>query len=182
MDSKTIYRYKLAPEILDMIIEFARIHLYSTREVFKDKWKEWLQTNHEIVETEKHRLKAIGYTKNINEKMYTSARYYFKNKLKEPEPEPIARETQKNQEKREYIILDQGLITAMDEYIIENYNRQFKPSTAYDEFLELNNMMIKEEIKRLKSKSSRDGDYIWKIKKTFKNRCYIIEQRQLQTT
>ena len=181
MDSKIVYRYKLAPDLLDKITDFSRLHMYSRREVFKEKWKEWLITNHEIVETEKQRLETLGYKKNINEKMYTSARYYFKNKLKEPVPDPIAQERQERQEKRQYIILDTALITAMDEYIIENYNRQFKPSTAYDEFLQLNNDIIKEEIGRLKSQVTIDSDYKWKIKKTLKNRCYIIEQRQLLT-
>jgi hypothetical protein len=160
--------------------------MYSSREVFKDKWKEWLIINREIVDTEKRRLKELGCTKNIDQKMYTATRYYFKKKETKEEtnattatattsPTPPPTNT------RGYVVLKQELVAKIDTYIKETYNKEFKPSTSYTHFIELNKDIVDIEVERLLKieigKLDTRDKCREKIKKTFKNRCFVLEQK-----
>lgn len=176
---RSIYRYKLSPHIIELLTNFSRLHMYSSREVFKDKWKEWLIINREIVDAEKRRLKELGCTKNIDEKMYTATRYYFKNKKTKEETTPPPTPPPTNT--RGYVVLKQELVAKMDTYIKETYNKEFKPSTSYIHFTELNKDIIDIEVERLLKieigKLDTREKCREKIKKTFKNRCFVLEQK-----
>ena len=91
--TKAIYRYKLSSETIELIQNFSKLHMYSSRQIFQDKWKEWLIINKEDIDIEKDRLKKLGYTKNIESKMYTADRYYFKKKELTTTIENNSRET-----------------------------------------------------------------------------------------
>lgn len=189
-NSKTIYRYKLSSEIEILITNFSKLHIYTSRQVFQEKWKEWLEINREGIELEKKRLMDLGYKKNVEEKMYTAARYYFKKKEirnEITEKETREKETREKETKekgtRGYIVLDEKIIKMMDKYITENYTRDFKPSSSYNNFIELNNDVIDIEIQRLididiKKLNTRDKCRD-KIKKTYKNRCFVLEQNKI---
>lgn len=184
-NSKTIYRYKLSSEIEILITNFSKLHIYTSRQVFQEKWKEWLEINREGIELEKKRLMDLGYKKNVEEKMYTAARYYFKKKeIRNEITEKETREKETNEKgTRGYIVLDEKIIKMMDKYITENYTRDFKPSSSYNNFIELNNDVIEIEIQRLididiKKLNTRDKCRD-KIKKTYKNRCFVLEQNKI---
>ena len=189
-NSKTIYRYKLSSEIEILITNFSKLHIYTSRQVFQEKWKEWLEINREGIELEKKRLMDLGYKKNVEEKMYTAARYYFKkkeirNEISEKETREKETREKETKEKgtRGYIVLDEKIIKMMDNYIIENYTREFKPSSSYNNFIELNKEIIDIEIQRLididiKKLNTRDKCRD-KIKKTYKNRCFVLEQNKM---
>ena len=186
-NSKTIYRYKLSSEIEILITNFSKLHIYTSRQVFREKWKEWLEINRETIELEKKRLMDLGYKKNVEEKMYTAGRYYFKKKeiKNETSEKEIKEKETKEKETRGYIILDEKIIKMMDNYIIENYTREFKPSSSYNNFIELNKEIIDIEIQRLididiKKLNTRDKCRD-KIKKTYKNRCFVLEQNKNKT-
>lgn len=185
---KTIFRYNLDDNIVELITKFSKLHMFSTREVFKEKWKTWLLENSKEIEIEKERLKKLGYNKNVHDKMYTAARYYFKKKPDKVEKtdSEINNSNNTNEKNiktkdRGYIVLDDKLVIKMDLYIRENYSRDFKPSTSFADFIELNKETIDKEIKRLLSievgsldTSSKCKE---KIKKTYKNRCYIYQNK-----
>jgi len=186
---RSIYRFKLSPHIIELLTNFSRLHMYSSREVFKDKWKEWLIINREVVDIEKKRLKDLGCTKNIDEKMYTATRYYFKKKeTKETKEETNATTattaTATTATKRSgYVVLDHELVAKMDNYIKETYNKEFKPSTSYMLFMDLNKDKIDREVERLLKieigKLDTRDKCREKIKKTFKNRCFVLEQNSI---
>lgn len=180
-ENRSIYRFKLSPNIIELIENFSRLHMYSSREVFKEKWKEWLIMNKEQIDIEKIRLKDLGYTKNVDSKMYTATRYYFKKKeesLKDVDTTEKDKDLNKSDKNtRGYIVLDEKLVGKMDEFIKENKNRDSKPSDTYEIFRELHKDSIDNEVKRLKeieveSLNSREK-CLNKIKKTYKNRCYV---------
>tara|TARA_B110000503_G_scaffold142389_2_gene239017 strand:+ start:894 stop:1475 length:582 start_codon:yes stop_codon:yes gene_type:complete len=187
-DHRTTYRYKLSPEIIDEITRFSKIHMFSSREVFREKWNEWLISNNELIDIEKARLTEIGYTKSVTAKMFISARYYFKNKEFKPEQDTSKeKETSKT---RAYIKISKELLKEIDIYIGENSNRDVKPSTSYELFTELNRDLIDRETNRLtlevvKNEEEKDKDEKAvrdncraKIKKTFKNRCFVLENNK----
>ena len=74
------YRYKLDPTVLENVRDFAGLHRHAEPAVFREEWDQWVTKNSEMIMVEQRRLSALGCTKDINSKLYKSARYYFKNK------------------------------------------------------------------------------------------------------
>jgi hypothetical protein len=167
-----IFRFKLTNELVEMINEFSKIHQYDDKKIYKEKWKEWLEINSEIIDREKERLINLGCNKNIEEKMYRSGRYYFRKKTDQDK---------KVTQRRKYISCDFNFIELIDNHINDNIKllkTNFKPSKEYIDFEETHNNDIKTEIDRIHNLSETNNitkeDIVNKIKKTYKNRYYLI--------
>ena len=81
--NKNIYRYKFTDDFTSELFKFSKIHQYDHRKDFKEAWNQWLEANDEIVSNEERHLTNHGYEGNILDKMFKSARYYFRNKSTE---------------------------------------------------------------------------------------------------
>jgi len=162
-----IYRYKFTNEFTDELYKFSKIHQYDHRKDFKEAWKIWTEDNSTLVDGELRRLTNLGYDGDIIDKMYKSARYYFRKKSTEKK-EPSKR--------RVYIGSQKELIEAMDEDIRTNIiSGEFKPSNGFDEFCKKNVEIIKEQVNLLLKTGYKDSNEIKeKIKKTYKNRYFLI--------
>ena len=75
-----IYRYKFSNDFTEGLFTFAKIHQYDDRKTFKEAWTKWTEENDIIITNEIRRLKDNGYEGNILDKMFKSARYYFRKK------------------------------------------------------------------------------------------------------
>ena len=164
-----IYRYKFTPNIVDLLTEFGKTHQYDPKKVYKDAWNEFIINNNEVLEREERRLNSLGYEGDCYDKMYKSARYYFRKKsLTKKEPK----------QRRKYISCDRDMLDAMDEHInngINNQGNNFKPSDGYDDFVTSNQNIVVEEITRMiENGFTEKTAIIKKIKKTYKNRYFQI--------
>ena len=83
LTTSNIFRYKFDSPIVNLINTFATTHKYDDASQFRDEWDEFIKDNKASIDREKQRLINLGYTGDINNKMYKSARYYFKNKSTE---------------------------------------------------------------------------------------------------
>jgi len=166
-----IYRYKFTQEFMDELYQFSKIHQYDDRKVFKDAWKIWVEDNDTIVSGEIRRLQDLRYDGDIVDKMFKSARYYFKKK-NPIKPEPKNR--------RQYMSVQRNLLEAMDSHIANsiNDNQGFKPSDGFDNFCQSNVDLLREEIARLIANYEINdvGIIKDKIKKTYKNRYFMIRE------
>jgi len=162
----TIYRYTFTETFTDELFKFSKIHQYDERKAFKEAWNIWMEDNDYIVNEEYRRLKEIGYSGDIFDKMFKSARYYFRKKSTEKKESSI---------RRRYVGSQKCLLDAMDEYINCNIKSgHLKPSEGFDEFCKQNIQLLKEEINVLKNNGLTDSNEIkGKIKKTFKNRYFV---------
>ena len=158
-----IYRYKFTDEFTQELFKFAKIHQYDERKAFKEAWNIWMEDNDDIVNEEYCRLKELGYDGDILDKMFKSARYYFRKKSTEKK-EPSKR--------RVYVGTQKNLLEAMDEHIRLNIvSGEFKPSEGFDEFCKQHVELIKEEISILyRAGYTNVNEIESKIKKTYKNR------------
>jgi len=162
----TIYRYKFINEFMDDLYKFSKIHQYDNRKDFKESWKIWVDENSLTINKEIERLTNLGYDGDILNKMFTSARYYFRKKGTEKK-EPLQRAT--------YIGVQQELLDAMDNHIKKNINKEFKPSKGFEDFCKENVQLLKGEVEQLIACNIKDVDVIKKkIKKTYKNRYFVI--------
>jgi hypothetical protein len=164
-----IYRYKFTNEFTEQMFVFAKIHQYDDRKSFKEAWEIWSEEYDTLISEEVRRLTSLGYDGDILDKMFKSARYYFRKK-----------QTQKKDSvpRKDYVCLNKPFLQIMDEHIKENINKQTdmcKPSEGFDEFCRLNTDLLKVEINTLYQNGITNTTEIKnKIKKTYKNRYFII--------
>jgi hypothetical protein len=162
-----IFRYKFTDDFTSELFKFSKIHQYDNRKDFKEAWKIWLDENEGIVEEEVRRLVNLGYDGNVQDKMFKSARYYFRKKSTEKKA-PIKR--------RDYVGVNKVLLDAMDKHIrLGVYIEDYKPSDGFDEFCNLNKELLREEVNNLCKNGFTDSNEIKnKIKKTYKNRYFLF--------
>jgi hypothetical protein len=164
--SVNIYRYKFTQEFMDELYKFSKIHQYDHRKDFKEAWKIWTEENDELISNEIRRLDNLGYEGDIIDKMFKSARYYYRKK---------STEKKAPKQRRVYVGLQKELLESMDEHIDSNIsNKEFKPSTGFDNYCISNIDLLKCEINRLLANGIKDSEEIKnKIKKTYKNRYFM---------
>jgi hypothetical protein len=167
--SINIYRYKFTQEFMNEIYQFSKIHQYDERKDFKEAWEVWMETNSELINSEVNRLTTLNYQGDIIDKMFKSARYYFRKKGT-VKKEPVQRSA--------YVAINKDLLDAMDEHIITNIlKKDYKPSEGFVDFCNTNVSLLKEEVSRLFEEEGvqKDAKIVEKkIKKTYKNRYFII--------
>jgi hypothetical protein len=175
MTSSTVktFRFKLSDEIMTEISDFARIHRYDTKDDFKEAWSAWAAENTNLISAEQNRLTVMGFDGDLNKKMYVSARYYFKNKT-DVEEAPKKR--------RKYVTINKSYIKLIDEYInvaIANGDESaYKPANCFQEFVEENEEQTTMLVRALMDDDSlMNTEIIAKIKKTFKNRYFVLTNK-----
>lgn len=161
-----IFRFKFTDEFTSELFKFAKIHQYDDRKSFKEAWNIWMEENETLVNMEYRRLTELGYKGDIFDKMFKSARYYFRKKSTEKK-EPAKR--------RNYVGTQKDLLDKMDEHIKSNISSgNFKPSEGFDVFCKENVSLLKEEVAILCQSGITDPNEIkHKIKKTYKNRYFL---------
>ena len=167
----SIYRFKLANDVVSAITVFAKIHQYDSKQDYKKFWGGWCEENIDLVNMECDRLTDIGYDGDVLDKMYKAGRYYFRKKQLTTVVDPKQRRT--------YINMNPTVIDSMDAHIkISAFNETFTPANGYDWFCEKHSDILHAEIRRLvvDDVNITSGDIISKIKKTYKNRYFIYNK------
>jgi hypothetical protein len=164
--SGVIFRYKFTADFMSALYVFSKIHQYDERNDFKESWKSWIEYNEESVTVESTRLKNLGFKGDVIDKMFKSARYYFRKKsIVKNEP----------QKRRQYINKDKELLNSMDRHISANiYRKDYQPKTGFDEYCADNIDVLRASIMLINEQGITDVREIEeKIKKTYKNRYFI---------
>jgi hypothetical protein len=167
MTDKTIFRYKFSEPFVADLYNFAKIHQYDDRVGYKEAWGVWVEDNKELVSRECERLTSLDYDGDILDKMFKSARYYFRKKSTEKKA-PATR--------REYVCLQKSVLEKMDRHIESNLseNKNYKPATGFTAFCEENAVVLRECMEDLQKQNMTDCEEAQnKIKKTYKNRYFI---------
>jgi len=168
-----IYCYKFSEPFMIELHNFSKIHQYDDRKEFKSAWVTWTEKNVELIEEETRRLHDLNYNGDINNKMFCSARYYFRKKSSEKKEQPL---------RHSYIYINRDIINAMDAHILKQQETatakatttdNSKPSAGFLDFCKENIDLLSEEIARLYSENMSAEDIKKKIKKTYKNRYFL---------
>ena len=146
--------------------DFSKVHRYDDRKGFKEAWNQWIEEEDikPLINEEIKELHTQGYKGDILDKMFKSARYYFRKKSPvKPEPK----------QRRQYISVDSDLLETMDRHII--VNRECKPESAFILFCKENEDILRQSIGQFLIKGVNDTQLIQaKIKKTYKNRYFLL--------
>ena len=146
------------------------MHQYDSRNDYKGHGKYGM--NQILIFCKKaDRITELGYSGNIEDKMYKAARYYFRKKKTYETGEEVKFDDVK---KRRYLPLNREFLDAIDRHILNNIDTEnYTPASGFDNFCQTNTDILAEEIKYLKEIGEVDKDYISsKIKKTYKNRYF----------
>ena len=180
-----ILRFNFSEEVMTMISDFAKVHRFDDRHAYKEHWEAWFEENNDELALEIYRLGKNGYKGDVKDKMYKAGRYYFRKKelviesdlsVADANAEPDANA---DKTKRTYIAMDKSLIESMDKHIISSmrtqtaYSLPFKPAIGWTDFYKTHEVLIQGERTRL-STIGTDTIIDEKIKKTYKNRYFII--------
>jgi hypothetical protein len=165
-----IYRFKFTEVFMEQLYNFSKIHQYDERKDFKEAWQTWTEENETIIDEEMRRLLNLGYDGDVLDKMFKSARYYFRKKSAEKK-EP--------KQRRQYISVNRELLNAMDKHIEENiYNTDYQPKTGFIKFCNDNEKILKETISKIFEQGIKESQIIEdKIKKTYKNRYFMLTNK-----
>ena len=162
-----IYRFKFTEEFMVYLYNFSKIHQYDDRKDFKEAWTVWTEENDDIIDGEMRRLLNLGYEGDVLDKMFKSARYYFRKKSTERiEPK----------QRRQYISVTKDLLDAMDRHIENNiYDDNYQPKTGFITFCKDNETLLKDTISSIFGQGIKESELIeYKIKKTYKNRYFML--------
>lgn len=175
------HRYEFEDETMDLLREFSQLHQFDDRKQFKESWTDWQTQHADLIAAEIHRLTQNGFVGDVADKMYKSARYYFRKK------KPVVK-----QPRKKTIGFSGSILTEIDLHIIgqikstmdkrmDVFMCTFSPEQAYADFCETNQRIIQTEIARLLQDDPTNIPMLerltQKCKKTYKNRYQMIRKK-----
>jgi len=172
MAQKTTFRHTFSKQFMEVLNEFSKNHQNDDRKVFKAEWSAWSGRNDIscLICDEIKALKNAGFEGDAMDKMFKSARYYFRSK-----PDKLLEDGQKKQRKP-YVGLSKLVLEHMDQHIKENLG--LRPEDAYNSYCNAHTQKIKEEIHALSDGTEESiSDVYKKYKKTYKNRFYVMNNK-----
>ncbi len=158
-------RHDFGEKFMEELKHFAIVHKYDDRKIFKEVWNKWANQDSikMQIDEEVQRLQNAGYKGDVLDKMFKSARYYFRKK--EDNIEPV--------ERKQYVSLCPRFLEQIDIFIVELLkSRAHSPASAYEEFCKNKKELVISQITILSDMES--DEVCLKLKKTFKNRFHVL--------
>lgn len=171
-----IFRYNFSETIMQHIAYFAKLHQFEDRHTYKENWNRWYEEYHISLDEEIIRLKALGYKGDIQGKMFKAGRYYFRKKANNSNDNEKSDNTD-NQPQSKYTMMSKTILDEMTTHIITSMqnDKAYTPAKGYIDFCERYAAQLEIETERLKlGKHIAEEDLSKKIKKTYKNRYFIV--------
>ena len=77
-----VFRYKFTHTLSEFMYDFSKLHRYDDRKGFKEAWNQWIEEEDikPLINEEIKELHTQGYKGDILDKMFKSARYYYRKK------------------------------------------------------------------------------------------------------
>ena len=171
-----LFRFTFGPEFIDKLSRFAKVHQYDDRKTFKEAWAAWIKDDDVsyLINDEFKRLTNTGFKGDIMDKMFKSARYYYRKKSDTPK-EP--------RERKEYVGFSKEILVEMDANIQaqlgseKGVTKAVAPAKAFAHYCANYRHTIVSELTRENPEMSswtRDEieDMTNRFKKAYKNRFY----------
>jgi hypothetical protein len=180
------HRFTFSDEVSEILMDFARIHQYDERKVYKEAWQILLQDEDTspVLLKEVETIQQHGYVGDVLDKMFKSTRYYYRKKLiKESSQTTIAKSPRK-----EYETVPNDLLEDMDKHIKQEIARQLMqpPKTNEETQVLVSRATPAKSFEKYyidyKTRELENDEELIdneKLKKTYKNRFYKIRIKLL---
>ena len=168
----TTYRFKFCTELTTALAEFAKEYSSVSRKDFQKAWTNFMDQYKDIVDSEQSRLEQLGYRGCPVDKMYKSARYYFRGKS-------TARgEKQTATQRKKYTPIDKNLLALISQHIADNvHDSDFSPASGFNDFCALQKKAIETAVQMLLDNGAEGRDIPARIKKAYKNRYFAMTRQ-----
>lgn len=162
------FHYNASDECAEILSIFATEHREDKNKQFKQAWQKWMEDPriNEILSNESRKLKEAGYEADPMEKMYFSARYYYRKKaLKVIETNDTIHQAKP---RKQYETADKKVLEQINKHIIEQIfqgcNPNSSPAQAFEHFCKTSANCI-------------EGFNETKCKKIYKNRYFVLRKK-----
>ena len=164
--SRTL-RFNLSKEMTLLLTEFHNKNKDQSKKEYKKQWEMFSKDNSAAIVKEERSLINVGFSGDIHKKLFTSVKYYISKKSTE-KPEP--------KDRRTYVHIDKNILESMNDHIVTNKDDgNYTPAKGYSDFCERYEQELIIERTRLKTTTElNDKEIEVKIKKTYKNRYFIL--------
>jgi hypothetical protein len=109
------HHFNYSDEFAEKLAYFATAHLDDKNKAFKTAWNTWKDENSSMIENEITKITEAGYQGSVEEKMYFSARYYYRKKaIREQNLPPDDEKTPR----KKYECIDKNVLIQMNEHIL----------------------------------------------------------------
>jgi hypothetical protein len=197
------HRFTFSGGCTEKLTEFAHRHETDDRKVFQRAWSEWIQTPDikTMIEEEIRTLMVAGFDGDVLDKMFKSARYYYRKK-------PVKDGPKEQKPRKKYERLDSEILEEMDQHIMTEIKQntvlhrtsepkptkgedrgeallsiQASPSASFEKYC----LQHKDNFLEQAQLEFPDQDItkeqltciVDKFKKTYKNRFYVMRQALL---
>lgn len=131
-----VYRFTFSDAIVNELYQLNRIHQFSDKQVYKEAWESWRDSNKELIENETKRLHNLGYEGDVLGKMYHTSRYYIRNQFIKDKPE-------KKTNRKTRTAIPKQLLCQIEEHIQQHAD--IKPIEAFRNFHRQQGDMVQDE-------------------------------------
>jgi len=168
-----VLRHEFSSALIERLNDFVNVHECDDRKTYKEAWMAWMAHDEiaALLTTEVARLRDLGYKGDVLDKLFKSGRYYFRGK----------RPNEANADKvnqRKYVLLNRQLLDAMDEHIERGLrlNDAYTPAVGFADFCNMraDDAVMKAEVVSLSERLSSGEAVHAKLKKTYKNRYFMM--------
>jgi hypothetical protein len=192
---RRVLRFEFSSTMIELMKAFTEVHRCDDRKTYKEAWTAWLAHDEiaAMLKAEVERLTDLGYKGDVADKLFKSGRYYFRQKtcgfpnlslhadtkLLGVRDVPIAIVPTARPclcAPRKYVLINRDLLDVMDNHIACGLRRDdaYTPASGFAEFCKLNVHSYCSEVTRL-SEIMPTGEAVRdKLKKTYKNRYFMI--------
>ena len=170
--------FNFSETIVTKLSTFADIHRNDDRKMFKESWAKWIKSDdiYHLIETEIEAQRKKGFIGDVYDKMFKSARYYFRKKPHIPAKKAV---------RKQYISLCPHFLAKIDRHALElikshssNVDNKCKanvsPANAYTSFCNTHQQDLYEQIEHLVNLLEY-SEICDKMKKTYKNRFHLMK-------
>jgi hypothetical protein len=174
----TKFRFDFTSEVGNLLAKFSDEHETEKYNVFQSSWNSWINMEgvSDILTKECSRLREEGYTGDVWDKMYKSARYYYKKRgrsNKDKNSKTVERSAKIKFSERYLMKLNENIESQLNCNRSDNNVISLSNNDAFNEFCEVNKSEIVEELRLVKERYGElPKDIIKKLKKIFKNHFY----------
>jgi hypothetical protein len=178
---KEIYRYKFSQEFMDHLEIFAIEHEDFDITNFKEAWESWTEENASLIAKEITLLLENNFQGDALDKMFFSARYYYR---KKETRKTSSKHAPKEKKQNIKYASSRAFLEQMDNHI-QSQDTKTKPSKCFDNFVKHQYSFIEEEYRAYLNKQEQDNAntttldekaFQEKMKKTYKNRIFVIRR------
>ena len=190
-----VLRFEFSNAVIDALKAFTEVHRYDDRKTYKEAWAQWLAHDEiaALLKSDVERLTNLGYTGDVADKLYKSGRYYFRQKTYgfpnlSLHDEPLG--VRGASAPRKYVTTNRALLCAMDDHIERGLrtNDAYTPAIGFSDFFKTHasSDLLRTEVANLIGRHYHDDANApkkihEKLKKTYKNRYFILVRHDMAT-